>query len=260
MAMKKGFLRLASVAVAVGALAQPAGAAEQFRSTYSVSVLGLKVASSSFSTTLDDNALTIKGSLRSSGLARLFDDTTGNTTVTAKLGNKGVEPRAYDLRYVSGRKRQHTAIRFKGGVASVSAKPPFRKRGKYIDLKPGDLQGVWDPMTALILQADSPAKVCGRTVRVFDGETRADLKLLPAGRIPFSTNGYKGDAVRCTVKFIPVSGYRADKQQIQYLAKRASMEVAFAPIGAGNLYAPVRATVSTKIGPVRIYATQFASQ
>ena len=239
---------------------QPAAALEQFHSSYSVSVLGLKVASSSFQTTLDDDALTIKGSLKSSGIARLFDDTTGNTTVTARIGNNGLEPRGYDLRYVSGRKRQHTAISFKGGVASANATPPFRKRGKYIDLRPGDLQGVWDPMTALILRADSPASVCGRTVRVFDGETRVDLKLVPAGRVPFSTNGYKGDAVRCTVKFIPVSGYRADKQQIQYLARNARMEVAFAPIGAGNLYAPVRATVGTKIGPVRIYATRFASR
>lgn len=258
--MKRRVLHTISALCAALWLVQPAAAAEQFRSSYTVSVLGLKVASSSFQTTLDKDALTIRGSLRSSGLVRLFDDTTGNTTVTARLGKKGVEPGGYDVRYVSGRKKKHTAIRFAGGVARATNSPPLKKKGNYIELKPGDLKGVWDPMTALILRAETPAMVCGRTIRVFDGETRADLKLLPAGRVPFSTKGFKGDAVRCKVKFIPVSGYRAGKQQIDYLAKRARMEVLFAPMGTGDLWAPVRGTVGTKIGPVKIYATQFASK
>lgn len=258
--MKRRHLLLLPAALAAFWAVGAAAAAEQYHSTYSVSVLGLKVASSSFRTTVDGDTVTIDGSLRSSGLARLFDDTRGNTSVTAKLRKSGVEPRDYDLRYVSGRQKKRTTIRFRNGVAKASNTPPLRKYANYVALKPSDLRGVWDPMTALILHADSPAKVCERTVRIFDGEIRVDLKLTHAGRVPFSTQGFKGDAVRCKVSFIPVAGYRPNKQQIRYLATRSRMEVVLAPFGDRNLYAPVRARVGTKIGPVTVYATRFAAQ
>ncbi len=234
--------------------------AERLTSSYAVSVLGLPIASSSFTTTIEGNVVTIDGTLKSSGIARIFDDTIGSTKVRARVGKGGIVPAAYDVRYVSGKKNKRTAISFAGGrVAKTYNNPPLRKRPNYVDLTPAHLNGVFDPLTALMLRADSPGEVCGRTVRIYDGETRVDLKLSPAGSQPFSTEGFKGEAIRCSVKFVPVAGYRTDKKQIQYLKNQSKIEIAFAPLGAGNLYAPVKAVIGTQIGPVTIYATRFAS-
>ncbi len=249
-----------AVLIAATAVASGAHAAEKFSSSYSVSVLGLPIASSSFTTTIDGNTVSINGTLKSSGVARIFDDTTGNTTVRAVMGKGGVIPAAYDVRYQSGKKNKRTAISFRSGhVAKTFNNPPLKKHANYVALKPADLKGVYDPLTALILRADSPQGVCGRTVRIYDGETRVDLQLSPAGIAPFSTKGFKGDAIKCSVKFVPVAGYRPDKKQIQYLKNKSKIEITFAPMGSGNLYAPVKAVVGTQIGPVTIYATQFAS-
>lgn len=256
--MRRAIFTIAAVAVAFGA--QPAGAIERFSSSYSVSVLGLRVASSSFTTTVNGEAVSIEGTLKSSGLARLFDDTTGSTVVRAKVNGQGVFPAAYDIRYVSGKKNKRTAISFASGkVAKTLNNPPLKKHAVYVPLKPEHLQGVFDPMTALLIKADTPQAVCKRTVRVFDGEVRVDLKLSPAGEVPFSTKGFKGNAIRCSAKFVPVAGYRPDKNQIKYLRDKSRIEIAFAPIGAENLYAPVKATVGTQIGQVTVYATRFGS-
>jgi hypothetical protein len=251
-----------SVLLGLSAALLPAGAkaVERYASSYSVSFLGLKIASSDFTTTINGENVQIAGSLNSSGLARIFDDTAGTAAVSARLGAAGITPAAYDLRYVSGKKNKRTAISFAaGGVARTFNNPPLRKHAVYVPLAPGHLKGAFDPMTALLIKAKSPGEVCNRTVRVFDGETRADLKLSAAGAVPFSTSGFKGDAVRCRAKFVPVSGYRPDKKAIRFLRDKSRIEILFAPLGTGGLYAPVRATVGTQIGPVTVYATRFGS-
>ena len=99
--------------------------------------------------------------------------------------------------------------------------------------------------------------VCPRTVSVFDGETRADIVLQPTGRQPFSTDGYKGEAIACSVRFVPKAGYRKGNSSIKYLRELKSIEVWFARSPSAGVYAPVYARVPTKIGSVTVWATEF---
>jgi hypothetical protein len=62
-----------------------------------------------------------------------------------------------------------------------------------VPLLEGDLRKVLDPLSGLVFPAGSA--VCPRSLPIFDGEARATLHLTPKSVRPFSTNGFKGDAI-----------------------------------------------------------------
>jgi len=91
-----------SIAAATFLLATPIGAgpldsaAEAgrriFHADYVVSYLGLKIARSSFTSTVDGDRYSLSGSFSSAGVAVLFDQTKGTTHIDGNVGPKGVEP------------------------------------------------------------------------------------------------------------------------------------------------------------------------
>ena len=164
------------------------------------------------------------------------------------------------LNYTSGgRKAKKTLLAFSGGsvVSTENSPPPGARRASWLPVSEADLKSVTDPLSAAIIKAANLREVCNRTLRVYDGEIRADLKLSYAGIKPFSTRGFKGDAVRCRARFVPISGYHQDRKAIDYLANHSRIEVAFGQVGRTGIYAPVTASVKTKIGTVRVYARRF---
>ena len=252
---------IAGVAVlAAGATALPPkaeSAATKSTARYSVRFLGLPIARAVFTTVLDGRNYRIDGHLRSAGLAEVFDSTRGATQVSGIVQPDRLQARSYVVTYTSGKKKSRTEVTFRGGnVQSTAQSPKAKPHGKdWITLSRSDLRSVLDPISGLIVPAG--AAVCPRKVSVFDGETRVDLVLQPSGRQPFSTQGYKGDAIACSVRFVPKAGYRKGNSSIEYLRELKSIEVWFARSPSADVYAPVYARVPTKIGSVTVWATEF---
>ena len=235
----------------------PAVAAETraFRADYSVTLLGLPVARARFDSTFEGDRFSIQGSVSSSGVARIFDDTKGTTRVEGAIRNGAVQPRAFNADYVSGRKKGTTAIRFAGSAVESVVNLPHRTRdpNRWVAVSDGHLKAVLDPLSSALVAASSPQEVCSRTIRFFDGELRADLKLSPNG-------SPQGERVTCNVSFVPVAGYRKDRKQIDYLRNRSRIAVTFAPLAGTGLYTPVDASVGTQIGTLRILATNIETR
>ncbi|RWP73942.1 MAG: DUF3108 domain-containing protein, partial [Mesorhizobium sp.] len=95
------------------------------------------------------------------------------------------------------------------------------------------------------------------TVKLYDGEMRADLTLTYDSKGSTSVRGYKGDTVTCRMGFEPVAGYRKNRKALNYLKKRSRIMVTFAPLGQTGVYAPIHATVTTKIGTLTVSAERF---
>ena len=113
----------------------------------------------------------------------------------------------------------------------------------------------------MMITSPSAAAVCNRTLQIFDGQTRAQIRLSPAGTERLSVKGFDGTAITCNAKFVPVSGYEKDKKSVRYLADKSKITISFASLntdqqGAG-IYAPVAASVGTQIGTVTVRATRF---
>jgi len=108
-----------------------------------------------------------------------------------------------------------------------------------------------------MVPAQTPRGVCDRTIKAFDGAMRLDVKLSYLRTVPFSTRGFKGDAVTCRGRYIPVSGYDANKHDINWMTKNGVIDVSFAPIGTSGFYAPVKAKVKTRLVTLHVRATRF---
>lgn len=258
-------LRPSRAIVALLALAVPttgfaAASPQAFKGEYTVSFLGLSIARATFSSRYEGDAYAIDGTVAAAGLGRLFDDTKGTISSKGTISGQQMQPRAFRADYTSGKKASVVDIRFaNGGVASTEVIPPPKKRDpkSWVPVGDGDLKSVLDPMAATVIHADSLDKVCGRTVKFYDGEMRANLSLTYASKGSISVPGYKGDTVTCKMGFEPVAGYRKGRKALEFLKNKSRMMVTFAPLGQSGVYAPIRATVGTQIGPLTISARRF---
>jgi len=255
-------LRLAAIALLLPALmpfAATAAAPQTFNGDYSVTYLGLPVARAAIRSVYDGDAYNISGTVNSAGLGRIFDNTKGSLTATGRITGAGPTPRAFRAEYISARKPSLVDIRFADGtVASTEVKPKPRKRGKdWVALDAGHLRQAIDPIASTMVRADSIDQVCGRTVKMYDGEIRADLRLSFASKGNISVKGYKGPTVTCRMNFQPVAGYRQGKKSLDYLKNRSRIMVTFAPVGETGVYAPIHATIGTQIGTITVSAHRF---
>ncbi len=235
-----------------------ASADELYRAEYNISIIGLTIAKARTETTVRNGVYDLNGNFATSGLARIFDETRGTVQVTGSSVNGKVVPSSFDLSYRHGRRDKKTTIRFSNGnVVFTENVPPTKKRDPWVEVKPADLVNVSDPLSALMLPVQNQADVCNRTLQVFDGQTRAEIRFSFNGTESFTTKGFTGEAVICKAKFVPISGYQKGKKALDYLSNKSRITVAFAPLGNSGIYAPVVARIGTQIGTLKIAATRF---
>jgi hypothetical protein len=225
---------------------------------YSIALAGLPIAKASFHTQLKADRYTISGTMNSAGLADIFAQTSGETSVSGIVGRDRLSASEYRVRYQTGKKGRAIDVQFRDGdVMSASMKPPRRIPKNWVPVTKADMRNVVDPLSGLIFPADT--RVCPKSVPIFDGESRMDLKLSPKGTKPFKTEGFQGDVIVCGIKFVPKSGFRKGRDDVDYLRKLETMEIWFAKADAVNVYAPVYVRIPTTYGPVTIWATRFGS-
>ena len=148
----------------------------------------------------------------------------------------------------------------RGNVVKIVNSPPLPKRAP--GLGAGRRQAIcWrslDPLSAALIQAKDPRSVCGRTLKALrrrdPRRPRADLRQLQA---PVSIDGYEGEAVTCRGRFMPVAGYHRGNKSLQYLSTKSRIMLKFAQLGKTGIYAPIHATIGTKIGTVTISARRI---
>ena len=254
-------IRLSHAAAALLALAVAASpaAAETYRGEYTLSFLGLTVARVNFDSRIDDGSYSIEGTVASAGLAQLFDDTRGTLSASGSFSDAATRPEKFRADYVSGGKKGVVDIRFAGGdVTKTVNVPPLKKRGKnWVRISPADLRSVADPVSATLVRAENIGDVCGRRIRMYDSEMRADLSLEQAGTGEASTKGYSGPTVTCRLRFDPVAGYRKGRDSLEFLRTKSRIMVTFAELGRSGVYAPIHATVGTEIGTITVKARRF---
>jgi Protein of unknown function (DUF3108) len=248
---------LATLAAAVPASGK--ARTQSFSGDYSISYLGFTIGRSTFDTTFGKDTFAVSGSLSSAGLAQLFDDTQGTISSVGRFAGKATQAAAYRVDYTEGGKSQHTSIRFRdGSVTRTENAPPLKKRGSdWVPLRKSHLRSVADPLAATLVRAGSPAEVCGRTLRIYDGEFRVDLTLKYESSKSISIPGFEGKIVTCRVGFHPVAGYRQGRRALEFLRDKSLIRMTFAPLGTTGVYAPIHATIGTQIGTVTISAGRF---
>ncbi len=257
--MVKHVLLGVSLAMAGLCFAAPARAEKiRMASEYSISFAGIPVARSKFSTLIDGKAVSVTGTLSTAGLAAVLDSTRATSTSSGLISKNGVQTQAFELDYKSGDKARTTRIRFRGGnVVDTVITPERTPNPNNVPLQPGQLNGVVDPFFASLISATSPADVCKRTLKVFDGVLRLNLVMRPSGSEPYVVGAMKGEGVRCAVRYDPVAGHKAGSGSVRYMSEGERAMIVFGALPGTSLYAPVKAAIKTKNGTVTIRAIKF---
>jgi len=246
-----------AAAVAALLLAGPAGTAGiRHVSEYDISLGILPIAKASFASEFGGSDYRISGSFRSWGLAELITKISAETTVSGRKRGDRLQAERYNLVYTTGKRTRIYDVTYRNGnvTQSVMKPKPKTRPDNWVPVTEADLRSVLDPLSGLIFAGDS--KVCPSRLPIYDGESRMDLVLTPKGRKPFSTDGFEGEAIVCEIQYVPKSGFRRGRSDIEHL-KKTPMEIWFAKAQSVNVYAPVYARIPTSMGDVYVKAAKY---
>ena len=148
-----------------------------------------------------------------------------------------------------------------GNVKELAATPP--PSSDLVPVTKANRQGIVDPLTALLFSAAAAGEglsqeACRRTLPIFDGHQRYDLKLAFKRMDKMTAEkGYAGPVVVCSVNYEPIAGHRANIPLLKYLSEGREIEIALAPIAGTRLLAPFRLSVVSTLANLVIEANRF---
>jgi hypothetical protein len=249
-----------------GAGFNPAAAQTKLDAVYSATILGLPFGEISWTVELGNGRFTAAATGGLTGLLRIFKDGHGEVAAHGTLARGQPAAANFVLKIIAGKWTDELRILFHGGKAQEHvAGPELKPRPDQVPITDADRIGVLDPMTALLIhiagngETTVPA-ACERTIPIFDGHTRYNLRLsFKRAETVATPTGYQGPVMVCSVKFFPVAGYDPKHFLVTYLAAQPDMEVWLAPIVGSRLMVPYRLSVPTPFGLGVLQATKFVS-
>lgn len=263
-------LTAALLAMASGLAALAPARADEARITYDLSLAGLPLGQATLAATLDGDRYKIDVTAKLAGLAAMVTSGRGAATATGLVAAPRVTPSGYVLSSSNGSETRTVRFTTPNGVAqSIEIVPPLDEKSDRVPITDGHRRGIVDPVSALLMPvpavtpaAAGPAReaaACDRTIPVFDGATRFDVRLSFAGTREARTPGFTGPVVVCKARYVPIAGHRPARRATQFMADNKDMEAWLAPIGqtasGTRVYAPVRIAVRTLVGQTIIQAS-----
>jgi hypothetical protein len=233
---------------------------------YMVTLGGIQVGRGAWVIEIADDHFTASASGATSGLMRIFASGQGQSYSRGTVSGGQLIPTAYASNVTTDQKYDEVRMTLaSGNVREFVAEPPNTPSPDRVPLTEAHRRGVADPMTASLVRVPGNGdpvvpQACQRTLAVFDGRMRYDLKLgfkrLERVR---TEKGYQGPVVACSVNFAPIAGYIPDRAAIRYLMELRDMEMWLAPIAGTRVMVPYRVSVPTPIGVGVMQPTEFVS-
>jgi len=259
-------LVLAGAVMAASALASPAAAQARLDARYVVTLAGLPIGEGSWLITVDEADYSATATGTTTGLMRAFTGGYGQTITHGTVqGGKPVLS-SYTASIHSYKKADEIRLKVDGGaVRELRLDPPAETEAERVPVTEASKRGVLDPMTATLIRMPGQGdpmtpEACARTLAVFDGRLRYDLRLSYKRTDQVKADkGYAGPAVVCAVNFTPVAGYIPTRAAIKYLSEQRDMEIWLVPIAGTRVLVPFRAEGPTPIGRAILQATEFVT-
>jgi hypothetical protein len=241
-----------------------AAASDTLHVTYDVSLVGLPIGIAHVTADITPSSYSVDLRARMSGIASLVSNARGASTGTGAIVGGHVMPASFATTASSSKMTRTIRMALAdNAVTGVEIAPPFDDSPGRIPLTDKDKHGVLDPVGALVIPMPtdsgptSPA-ACNRTIPIFDGWTRFDIRLSYVGQRDVSAKGYSGPVAICAARYVPIAGHRPDRPATKFMAENKDMEVWLAPVGAAKVLLPFRVSVRTMIGTAVAQATEFS--
>lgn len=184
---------------------------------------------------------------QATGVARWAVGNAQDYTQTARgqFGQAGLRPSTYERK--GGRRGRVVTVNFAGSDVTTVANPALGSMGNPPATRAQRLEAI-DDLSALVAMVFDPAigaDPCARTIKIFDGRQRFDFAFRANGEVRVNTNGYRGQAKRCSVTYRPIAGFT------EAVEVGGPMSFVFAPLAPG-VWAPVRIESITDDGGVAV--------
>ncbi len=216
---------------------------------YTVYIGGFKAAEGTIRATLNDDAYDLQSFLGVAGVPKNFFDAKWTMESEGRIDNARPQPGRFTFHSDEGGKIKYREMTYDAtGRPEMTFDPPLRPNEK-IHVLPHERQNTLDPISALLVPVVAGNNPCDRTLAIFDGKRRYDLRLAfdREGTVTTRDKGYSGEAIRCSVQMAPRSGMR-QTSFIRMLQQRDNAHIWLAPVNGGSIYIPVRIQVRTPIG------------
>ena len=256
----------AALALMVAAAPGNAQAQAKLDASYTITVAHIPVGNVAASVDIGDGEYTMTMNGRASGLMRVLTSGEGIFTTHGRAQDGRPVPESYSSKSTSDDDTLDVKMVLDGGTVkelTASEPPPSKDR---LPLTEAHRQNIVDPLTALLVPASAGGDgltkaACERTLPVFDGRRRYDLKLAfkRIERVK-ADKGYAGPVVVCAVTFQPIAGHRASSPTVKFVGDGREIEIAFAPVAGTPLLAPFRISIANMLGNLVVQASRFEVQ
>jgi hypothetical protein len=266
LAVRRSLRLLLLIAAAMSALPAAARAQGKLEARYEASIAGIPIGKGTWVIDIADSRYTAAASGATTGLIRAFTGGQGTSAAHGTMHAGAPVNSTFASTIATGRKTDEVRLTVANGVVKESSvDPPLETEPERIPLTDEHRKGILDPMTASLLRTPGTGEplapeACQRTVAIFDGRLRYDLRLAfkRMDRVK-ADKGYEGPVVVCAVNFTPIAGFIPSRAAIRYLIKQHDIEAWLAPIAGTRVLVPYRVQGPTPIGRMVLEATQFVS-
>lgn len=242
----------------LAALANDAAQAQTtFEARYGISFASIPVGKGEWKVDMRPDAYTMTASGSASGLIAALISGEGTLTARGTARDGKLSPTNFTALLKRDDDKSETRMTLDNGQAKEIAPASEPADKERVPVTDAHRSGIADPLSALIIPGSLDAQACQRTLSIFDGRRRFDLKLSFKRMDKVKADkGYAGPAVVCATTFLPIAGHRANSSLAKYLTEGREIEIWFAPI-TGALLAPFRLSIGSMIGNMVIAASQF---
>ena len=238
-------------------------AAQTLKVTYGISLLGLPLGTGTVRAEISPAAYDVEGQAKLNALASLVNNSRGVSRGHGAIVGGHLSPAAFATTAASSSATRTIRMAMAhNAVAQVDISPPFGDHPDRVPLRAEDTHNVIDPVAAYVFPkaAGQPlsAADCDRTLPIFDGYTRFDLKLSFVEQREVKAKGYSGPVEVCAVRYEPIAGHRRDRPATKFMAENREMQIWLAPVAGAPALAPFKVSIKTMVGVLNIEATEFA--
>ena len=244
-----GIVRIAALAAAL--LWAGAAQAETYRLRYEAAVLGVVVlGTASYEVTTTPTRYAARANLRTSGLARLFDQTQITAASTGTISDAGISWSRYDLSHAYSRKFRRIRLDRAAGGVTADIAPRYTDLGSP-PATAAQQRGSFDPLSGVFAlgRVIGEARACRGAVLVFDGRQHYRLSVSPIAQGRFNGGGYNGPALNCRFRYDPIAGFSANVDRSRIPVADAWFAL---PAQGSSFAAPLRLTVPTPLGSAQL--------
>ncbi len=258
---RAGAAFLASVAMIGLAQAQA-----KLDASYTISVARIPVGSVTATLTLGADSYAISANGRASAMLRILASGDGILAARGVIKDGKASPLSFSSKTSQDDDTLEVAMTFEdGAVKELKASAPQPSADR-LEITDAHRRGVLDPLSALLVPAAAGSdgltqEACRRTLPVFDGRRRFDIKLAFKRMDKVRADkGYAGPVLVCSMTFVPVAGHRSSSTIMKYLSDGRDMEIALAPVAGTRMLAPFRVTIVNMLGNLVLDADRFETQ